>query len=70
MSAIAHLPGSAWTATHRTLVLFAAVAVVLLAAAVTAAVLLMTGDETAASTPGPLDSWTDTCVGAAADSAC
>ena len=70
MSAIAHLPGSAWTATHRTLTLFAAVVVVLLAAAVTTAVLLMTGDETATSTPGPMESWTDTCVGAPVGSAC
>jgi len=70
MTAIAHVPGATWAATHRALVLFAAVAVVLLAAAGTAAVLLMTGDETATGTPGPLDSWTDTCVGAPVGSAC
>ena len=71
MSAIAHLPGSAWAVTHRALVLVAVLAALVLAAGVTAAVVLLTGDESVAGTSVPtIPAVPDTCFGAPVNSAC
>lgn len=73
MSAIAHLPGPAWAAAHRTAVIV--LAVVLLTAGVLLAVVLLTGDTTATAPPAArtfpdLPAYEDTCSDARVGAAC
>ena len=72
MSAIAHLPGRTWAATHSVLVLVLGLALVLVAIAVTSTVLLLGRDTTAGapSIGGGSDAFVDTCFGAPVGSAC
>ncbi|MCZ2847432.1 hypothetical protein [Modestobacter sp. VKM Ac-2978] len=68
MSAIAHVPGSAWAATHLALVLAVAMALV---AALVLTVVLVVRDSTAATPAAPsVPYFYDTCAGAMPVSAC
>ncbi|MCZ2824631.1 MULTISPECIES: hypothetical protein [unclassified Modestobacter] len=65
MSAIAHVPGSAWAATHRFLVFALTMAFV---AALVLVVALIARDSPAATPSAPY--FYDTCAGAMPRSAC
>ena len=73
MSAIAHLPGPAWTGTHRAVVLV--LAALLLMVTVALVVVLLTGDTTATAPPAArtlstLPVYEDTCSNARVGAAC
>ena len=69
MSAIEHLPGSTWAATHRAFSLVAALLLLLVSGAVT--VVLLTGGSAAPAIPADGgDAYVDTCFGAPVGSAC
>jgi hypothetical protein len=69
MSAITHVPGTAWAGTHRALTLV--LAMVLVAVAVTLTVVLLTRGTTSAGTGIPdLPSYDDTCPNAPVGAAC
>ncbi|WP_369137459.1 hypothetical protein [Modestobacter versicolor] len=68
MSAVAHVPGAAWAATHRLVVL--ALVTALVAAVVVLAVVLLTGDATVAGTSPTLPAHDAGCAGARPHTAC